>query len=83
MHSFPQFTRNTLWGRIHLSGGNYFRGNFMVRGQLSAINIPRGAIFLGSNYHRGQLSGGQLSGGQSPGRNYSGVNFLGVIVLEP
>ena len=48
MHSFPQFTRSTLWGgegRICLSVGNHFRGKLygegaIFRGQYSSeVNI--------------------------------------------
>ena len=48
-----------------LSGANYLWDNFpgaiiqraIIRGEFSSVAIVRGAIFLGGNYRRGQLSG--------------------------
>ena len=50
-----------------LSEANYLWDNFpgaiiqraIIRGEFSSVAIVRGAIFLGGNYRRGQLSGGQ------------------------
>ena len=41
MHSFPQFTRTTLWGNL-FDWGNYFRGKL----------YGEGTIFLGGNCPR-------------------------------
>ena len=51
---------------IVLFEGNYFGGNFMVKGQfsrwqLSSGAIVRGAIFLGANYPQGQFSSGAIA----------------------
>ena len=42
MHSFPQFTRSTLWGEFAWVGAIIFEGNFLVRGQFSSgANCPK------------------------------------------
>ena len=62
---------------ICLSGGNYFRGRFIVSGQFSGGGggqfslgaivqvalIPRGKLSGGGNFSRKQLSGVQISSG--------------------
>ena len=70
MHSFPQFTRSTLWGEFAWVGAIIFEGNFLVRWQFSSGQLSGGG--RGGSYPRGKLSRGQLSGGQSSRRQLSG-----------
>ena len=48
MHSFPQFTRGTLWREFAWVGAIIFEGNFVVRGQLSRGQFSLGAIIQGA-----------------------------------
>ena len=87
MHSFPKFTRVTLWGGFTWVGTIIF-GNFMKRGQFSVGQfslgtIVRWPIFLGGNFPEGKYLGGNHPVGNYPGSNYPGRQFSsGAIVLE-
>ena len=66
MHSFPQFTRSTLWGEFAWVGAIIFEGNFLVRWQFSS----------------GQLSGGGEGGQLSTGEIVQGAIIRGAIIQE-
>ena len=60
MHSFPQFTRSTLWREFALVGAIIFEGNFMVRreivrGKFSSGATVRGAMIFGGNWSSGAM----------------------------
>ena len=56
MHSFPQFSRSTLWGEFVWVGTIIYGENFMVGGQFSSEAIILGGNCPGGNFPRGQLS---------------------------
>ena len=68
MHSFPQFTRSTLWGEFAWVGAIIFEGNFLVRGQFSSGQLSGG----GGQLSTGEIVQGAIIRGQSSRRQLSG-----------